>query len=186
MAKSSKKPGVPGKKMDLAAYRIQEKLSLPKRLAHLLDWAAQHYPGIFIQWNRALQAIQGFATLPSIKSDQVKSLRNRSTEMKKYLWATYTRGVAYHPLLGIRATVDHDDLLTHEGRKAVRRFDSAGQKVIEVTKGINPALLAKDNKEFYQKHLKPLAAAISTAQFAAMLDVPKEEPIPLKKILTPP
>lgn len=122
-------------------YKTQEKLTIPQRMAHYLDWAATKYPKAYTPYNFVLKAIMGFAKTPRLSTEEVDRLRSKITRVRDILQTDYGRDIDTQPGVGVRATTDDADTLTVALPKKVKRLQSASASVKKTADLIDPAKL---------------------------------------------
>lgn len=84
-------------------------MSMTQRIAHFLDWAAQHKPREFIPYNEILKAVQGYDHMPRLANREIDLVKGALTRAKKVLAEKYNRGYVAKPGVGVRATTDDFD-----------------------------------------------------------------------------
>jgi hypothetical protein len=127
------------KPLENARYRAD-------RTAHFLDFCAQEAKYVPIAFNLIVQAIDGLSRTPSQNSDIVRVMADSMSSVRKKLMDQYGRGLSSVKGLGVRATVDGDDLANTQLRNNVHRLVGAKKSVertrdlIDPTQMKNPAL----------------------------------------------
>lgn len=111
-------------------YTTQPELPMVQRVAHLLDWAAQHYPKEYMPYNYGLKAVMGYRQLPRLGTEEVERFRGVVGRSRQVLQAKYARELDVQHGVGFRATTDSSDTLTVAFPKRMRRLDSAKEAVV--------------------------------------------------------
>lgn len=163
-----------GGALNLASYKYDEKMSLPARAAHCLDWAAEKFPKQYITYPLLLKSIQGFSRMPQMNSDAVIQLKNTMQRVKSILIEKYGRELDSQPGIGVRATVDDADMLTTTLPKRMRRLRSAKNAVIKTTDLIDPTQIPataeyKPWKDWFNRSVKDVRRLLMSEDFEQKL-----------------
>jgi hypothetical protein len=116
------------------------------KTAHFLDFCAKEGPHIPVPYNLIVKGIDQLSTTPSQKSDLVLVMKDSMGSVRRKLMLVYNRGLDTVKGVGVRATVDDDDLANTQLRKNVKRLVGDKQAVertrslIDTAKMKNPAL----------------------------------------------
>lgn len=161
-------------------YEVPLELSMPRRTAHFLNWAAENYPNQYISYNVILKVINKLPNTPQIKSREVKNLASRMQSVKKVLLSDYQKRMHSLPGVGVRATVDSADVLQNVLVSDARRFDSARRTLTQTANIINPAEIPnspemKPLKEWLAKGLKETLRLVNTPEWLQKALPPKPE-----------
>jgi hypothetical protein len=92
------------------------------KTAHFLDFCAKEGPYIPFGYNLVVQAVDGLSRTPNQSSDQVRLMADSMTAVRRKLMSDYGRGLDTVKGLGVRATVDDDDLANTQLRRNVGRL----------------------------------------------------------------
>jgi len=109
----------------LKSYKTDEKLSLTARAAHLLDWAAKHVPTKYVPFNLLYKHSMGQAQTPQNGNKDVLALRRRSQTIRQALEREYNRELLVQSGMGMRATVDSEDVVKNKLPQRTSRFLAA-------------------------------------------------------------
>lgn len=165
------------KKGDVSGYTVDPELSMTKRIAHFLDWAATHRPKEFQAFNVILQAIMGYKHLPRLTSEEVKFVQRASSRVRAEVLKAYKRGFVSQPGLGVRATVDDSDMVKFDLPKKGQRVQSAMNSFTASVNVVNPANIPKTPEMApYMKYLrgtKEVVALFESNDFMQKLLPPK-------------
>jgi hypothetical protein len=149
-------------------------LSLAKRTAHLLDWAARKGPGTLIPYNVILKGIMGYAHTPRIGNEEVDRFRHGPLGgARKYLQQQYKRDLK-NAGVGARATVDGLDVVKSVLPANVRRVNSAHAALGRAAKLVDPARLPAAGPdrawvEWYARTVSPALKALAADDRIAKL-----------------
>jgi hypothetical protein len=145
------------------------------RAADLLDYAARKKPGAPIPWTWVTKYVLGGRIL-SADSKTVVDMSRRSGGIRQILMKNYRRGLQNFPSVGVRATVDDDDLADTQLRKQTKQHEASRQRIIQTRSLI-------DTKQMKNKKLRAwveggVGALLSAHndRLAALLLPPGEEP----------
>jgi len=145
------------------------------RTADLLNFAAQKKPGRTVAWTQVTKCILG-GKMPSADSKSVKDMMGRSSAIRQVLMRDFGRGLDNIPGLGVRATVDSDDLANTQLRRQVKQHEASRQRVIATRTLIKPAEMKdKKLKAWVEQGVGGLLSAHSD-RIAKLLLPPGEEP----------
>lgn len=113
------------KQIKLEDFNINISLSMPKRIASFLDWAAKVAPGRPVSYQLLTKVCAKTGRLPTENDSRVTVVRNAVHRAKSVLMDEYGRGVVSHPGMGIRATIDSEDTARTQMENDARRITSA-------------------------------------------------------------
>ncbi len=155
-------------------YKVQEKLRVPERMAHYLDWAAAKYPKAYTPYNFVLKAIMGFEKTPRLGSEDVDRLRGKITRTREILQELYGRDLDTQPGVGVRATVDDADTTTVALPKKVKRLAAASNSVKKTMDLIDPKKLPDTAemapwKKWLTTDVKTIVKTLSAPDFASRM-----------------
>lgn len=160
-------------------YEFDPGESQTRRIAHFLNWAADHMPKEFLPYNVVLKAITGYKHLPRLDTKEVESVRSAMSRVRKILLQTYRRGTVTMPGVGVRATIDDADMVIHDvtkkGKRAEAAFTSYKESVnaVDVTKIPKTAEMAPYQK--YIRGAKDVVALFGSDDFMKKLLPPNTE-----------
>lgn len=124
---------------DVSLFPLDTGLKKPQRIAAFLDWWAQRHPYDFSAYNELLKAIEGYKHLPRITSDEVDSIRSRVRSAERILLSKFGRVAIRNRGLGIRASVDDEDMLRNKQVDRVVKIRQSIEKAIDLDKRIDLA-----------------------------------------------
>lgn len=113
------------KQIKLEDFSVDVTLSMPKRIASFLDWAAKVTPGRPVSYQLLTKVCAKTNRLPSENDSRVAVVKNAVSRAKNVLIDEYGRGVVSHPGMGIRATIDSEDTARTQMETDTRRITSA-------------------------------------------------------------
>lgn len=162
-------------------YKVDERTSTVERSANALDWAAKKFPKQLVPYNVLLKAIMGYGYTPRLNSNQIEQLRGAMSRVKKVLRVKYGRGLHSEPGAGVRATVDAEDQLRTDVRRAASRHHSSGQALAAAFSLVNLSEVPNtpQNKKLLhwaKTGLKEQIAAIQSPDFRKLLQPVSDEP----------
>lgn len=158
----------------IASYPREDKLSMPKRIAHCLDWCAREFPNQIVPFQMLLKAVMGYERTPKSDSKEIDQLRKRWTVVRKILIKDYSRDLHVERGMGARATDGSEDVARHTLGIKVRRFNGA-KKSVEQTLAIIDSKNIKDKSlRSWVDGLTPAFKALSAPDFEKKLLPPKE------------
>lgn len=139
-----------------------------KRLAYVLNKAAEDYPYRFMKKSWLAKHVFGLTRLPDEDSVQAKSISNMISSAKKYLDKIHGRTAFSRRGAGVRATVDDADRAKNVVEGAGRRASSAVRSYTAHVNAIDIRNISdRDLKAFMKKHkgtarsLEPLMAPLA-------------------------
>lgn len=109
----------------LQQYKTDHNLSLTKRAAHLLDWAAKHIPTKYVPFNLLYKHAMGQKETPQNGNKDVMSLRKNAGTIRSFLERDYNRELLVQSGMGMRATVDSEDVVKNRLPQRTSRFLAA-------------------------------------------------------------
>ncbi|OPZ39519.1 MAG: hypothetical protein BWY99_01370 [Synergistetes bacterium ADurb.BinA166] len=95
-----------------------------ERAVQFLDWAAREVPKRFIPYPWIAKVSISMNRVPNVESPEVQLIRKKIGSIKKVLWDRYNRRAVSAPRteeLGLRATVDDDDMAATDWLRNKRR-----------------------------------------------------------------
>lgn len=113
------------KTIELADFKPDVKMSLPRRIAQYLDWAAQKAPGRPVSYQMLTKVCEFTPRMPTEKDKRIDTVKRAVKRAKPVLMDEYGRGVVSHPGFGIRATIDSEDVARTQMEVDARRITSA-------------------------------------------------------------
>ena len=134
----------------------QKKPPLNRQIAHFLDWAAQHMPKRLIPYNLIVKAVRQLRTTPRDNNKDIATFKSAMSRAKKVLLEEYNRGYHSKPGLGVRATVDDEDILMTDLATKARRRESLTASMAKVADAVDPSKLpateqGKQLKSFHRE-----------------------------------
>lgn len=113
------------RQIKLEDFSVDINLSMPKRIASFLDWAAKVAPGRPVSYQLLTKVCAKTGRLPSENDSRVTVVKNAVSRAKNVLIDAYGRGIVSHPGMGIRATIDSEDTARTQMENDTRRIASA-------------------------------------------------------------
>ena len=110
--------------LKLSEYATSIK-SVSGRIAELLSWCADRYPGVFLTHTEITQTIFGLGKLPT-KGQQVTAVRNAISRSRTVCRKKYDRDILVIPGYGARATSDSMDALANSIPVATAKYVRGG------------------------------------------------------------
>lgn len=167
------------KKTDISSYKHDAGMPLTKRIPHFLNWAAEHLPKEFMQYNVVLKAIMGYTHLPRLETKEVLFVKSATSRVRKTLLDSYRRGMVTMAGVGVRATVDDADMVIHDVSKKGKRVTSAMNAFTASVNVVNISNIPKTPEMApYQKYIrqaKEVTLMFGTQEFLQKLLPPKTE-----------
>lgn len=114
------------------------------RAADLLNYAAEKKPGAPVAWTHVTKRVLG-GKVQRADGKLVKDMMGRSSAIRQVLMRDYGRGLENLPGLGVRATVDSDDLANTQLRRQVKQHEASRQRVL-ATRSLVKVPEMKDKK----------------------------------------
>ena len=146
-----KRNGKPEKR-DVSKFPLNIEMSKPQRAAHFLDWWSREHPYDFVGYHELLKAIEGYRHTPKINSEEVQSLRHRSASAERVLLKKYNKVAVRTRGLGIRATVDDEDMLRNKQVGRVMKIRLSIQNAKELDKRIDLSKIQQGSlKDWYTR-----------------------------------
>lgn len=109
----------------VSAYKPDQDMSIPERLAHFVDFAAKHAPGNLYGPHVVAKFIVGYARVPNIHSKETDSVRDKISKAKVILREVYGRELISVPNQGIRGSINETEKAKYAYARCVRRVQSA-------------------------------------------------------------
>lgn len=106
-------------------YSVDPDQSIARRLAAFLHWAANTVPARAIPLQHAAKIVLIMPRVTGPDSREVQSIKSAIPRARKILLEEYKRGLVSVSGMGIRATIDDDDLVQEQVEKDSRRVVSA-------------------------------------------------------------
>lgn len=161
-------------------YKCDEKMTTAQRIAHLLNWAADHGPGVLIPYNIILKYIMGFEHTPRMGNEEVETLRRKLSSVRPHLQKTYSRDLKNVTGVGARATTDSLDLVKQSMPANVRRVNSSHAALKRNAELVDVAKLPasgpdKSWRDWYIKTVPPALKALQSDERIAKLLPPKPQ-----------
>jgi hypothetical protein len=150
-------------------------LSLAKRTAFVLDWAAKRGPGVLIPANVLYKYVMGFSHTPRLKTEDVERFRaNTISAARPVLQGQYKRDLKIVTGVGCRATTDSLDVVKATLPANVRRVNSAHAGLERAAKLVDPRALPeagpdKGWTEWFGRAVSPALKALAADERIAKL-----------------
>jgi hypothetical protein len=144
-------------------YQVESGMSIVKRIAHLLDWAANKDSEAIIPYNIICRFIMGFDFTPKMNNQKVDEIRSSLSRARPVLQEKYKRDLKNVSGVGARATNrSHGgiDVVKSTTGNAVKRVNSATAALTRNAKLIDPEKLPtqgpdKVYTDWYKKQVSP-------------------------------
>lgn len=160
---------------ELVRYTCPQELSMPKRIAHCLDWCAKECPNQYVTLQILLKSVMGFSKVPNVNSKEVIGLRSKWTPVRKILLDQYRRDLVIERGIGVRATDGSEDVAKSTLGTKIRRFEGA-KKAVEKTLAIVDTSEVKDKQlKAWVDTLRPAFKALASPDFTKKLLPPAAE-----------
>lgn len=165
---------------NIEAFPLDTGLTKPQRAAAFLDWWAHKHPYDFAAYNEILKAIEGYAKLPRMDTEEVEAVRGVVGRAANILHEKYRRGLVRQRGLGARATVDSADTIRHKAvdkSKRIERDIVALAKIDEIIdlKSIPDTAENRPLKQWYQRDVKGILKQIASPEYLAKMLPPAEK-----------
>jgi len=163
-------------------FKIDTTMSIPHRIAFLLDWAASHNPSALIPYNVILKYVMGYGHTPRVNNDEVETLRRKLSSARPILQKKYKRDIRNVSGVGARATVDDLDLVKSSLPGNVRRVNSAHAALQRNAELVNVGKLPdhgpdKSWRDWYSRAVTPALKAIGSDERISKLLPPAPKPV---------
>ena len=173
-------------KLQLNRY-VPKAKSISGRIAELLHWAFENYPGEIITNEEITQAIFTLGKLPISTSQQVVNVRGRMSDARQTLRKKYNQDLISEPGVGARASTGSVDVLTLSMPKATANYERAANKLQEtanlisnkeVTEAIAELADPQEKEEllglqaWYQELVQKVVKRVTQPQFQRLLPPP--------------
>jgi hypothetical protein len=152
----------------------------PRRIAHFLDYWAKVAPYDFAGYNEVLYAIEQRRSMPRLDTKDVWALRQRVYAGKKILRSEYNRDTVSSKGLGVRASVDDEDVLRNVAPRQTVAVERSIRRLAEVDAMIDPKKVKdtaenKALKQWYSRNVRGILKQIASPEFTDKLLPPKPE-----------
>jgi hypothetical protein len=152
-----------GYKLPHPPGKPDKQVPLMHRVAHVLDWVARKAPGQVVPYNVIYKEINGLDVMPRMSNDDVQRLRARFAGLRGLLRKMYKRDLVHVSGVGLRATVDDDDVVRTTTPAAVRRYNSATEGLKSNAALVNVANLSEGrDKTWFTRAVSPAIKALSS------------------------
>jgi hypothetical protein len=153
----------------IAEYRkAPESMTLPQRIAHFLNWAADNIQGQYFGYNIVCKSINGYAHTPREGTVEVESVRKSMQAAKRILIDFYKRTYDFKAGLGVRACYSDDDAVKHSVARAAKRVVSSKVSLDKVASVVNPEKLSAAQGVYF-RNVTNASKAITTTHIKALL-----------------
>lgn len=157
-------------------FVIDSSVSVPRRIADFLNWAAMDMPLRIIHYN-VLAAFVLQVPSVSENSGQYKSVQSAIKRAKKMLMDDYSRGIVSQPGTGIRATIDSDDLARHQFANDRKRVVNSVRSMDRTNSLINASdMKDQDLKKSVIRARGAMRLLVSNDVLTKLLPEAKKEP----------
>lgn len=116
-------------------------MSEPERIAFVLDWAAEHLPGVFLQYNVILRVCRRLPSTPRMGNQEVGVFKTKFHRASDILRTRYNRLQVTQTGIGVRASFDDADATRNALPPKLKRLASAKRSVLVTLDAIDPAKL---------------------------------------------
>lgn len=156
----TKKKTTRRKKFRATDFRPESGLSVPGKIAQMLDWAADKSPGTVCTYPQIAKAILDLNKMPRFDSREVEMIRGRMSAASLIMRKEYNRDIVTVPKEGARATFSDEDLLSNCITKKARRLYSAKERLSEAIAILDEEGLVSDDikylADWLNDELKPI------------------------------
>jgi len=179
-----------GMKIPSPPGQPDRQMSLPRRIAFVLDWAAKKGPNIIVPYNVVLREIMGFTHTPRLSNKEVADLRKKLPVARPILQTEYKRDLYNVSGIGVRATTGDLDVVKATTPRAVARVHSAHEALRKNATLVRVDRLPESGpdrgwREWYAKAVTPAVKLLtSDPRFDKLLPPPSSAPtskLPAKK-----
>jgi hypothetical protein len=144
------------------------------RAANLLDFAARKKPELAVPWVVVTKCVLG-GRMPNADSKIVIDMMRRSSSIRQVLMRDYGRGLENVPAVGVRATIDSDDLANTQLRRQAKQHEASRQRILQTRSLINPKEMKnRELKQWVEQGIGGLLSAHND-RLAKLLLPPGEE-----------
>lgn len=148
-------------------FQMDMELSIPKRIALLLDWSAKKSPGTIVPYNIVQKHIMGFSHTPQMRTEAVQELRRKFASVRPLLQDKYKRDLFHLSGVGVRATTGDLDVVKTSLPGNVRRMNSARAALSKNVALVDAKKLPTSGPdrqitEWFMKVVSPAVRALAT------------------------
>lgn len=166
-------------------YQVEMGMSIVKRIAHLLNWAADKDPEAIIPYNIVCRFIMGFDFTPKMGNQKVNEIRRSLSRARPILQDKYKRDLKNVSGVGVRATSRAHggiDVVKSTTGAAVKRVNSATQSLARNAKLVDPEKLPtqgpdKVYSDWYKKQVSPAIRMLASDERILKLLPPVVAPV---------
>lgn len=154
---------------EIKAYALDKTLSMPRRIAHCLDWCAGVSPQQYVPFQLLLKAVMGYGKTPNMNSKEIEQLRRRWTSVRKILLSQYKRDLVIERGIGARATHGSEDVAKTTLVTRVRRFEGARRSVENTLAIVDPGKIQDRELRSWVGGLSPAFAQLESSDLVRKL-----------------
>lgn len=168
------------KTLNFDGYAPLLKGSMAERGAHALHWAAQRFPKQYVPYTLLAKVMLNLPHMPRAANPDVVTTAGRVTSIREKLIKNFGCSAVVMPKVGVRATVDSEDVLKTDMVSKSKRLASARRGYVASAKLVDVAEVPKteDNKPWigwYQQGVKQVLGQISSDAFGQKLLPPSSK-----------
>ena len=112
-------------------YEANKEMSIPKRIADFLNYAAKNFPSDYAPYGMIAKAVLMLPRMPRADSKEAGMIQRNMARVRTFLREDYGRELDVQRSIGVRATVDSADTLQTSMPKRMRRLESARIAVVQ-------------------------------------------------------
>lgn len=124
--------------MNISNFKLDDKWSVPRRIAEFLVWVDGEQPMGFVTYAMVARAVYALGSKGKVGDDIVEGIRRRIPSVNKLLHREYGRGIITDPRVGVRASHDDEDAANIVLRRRMSRLTSAKRAVVDTMHIIDP------------------------------------------------
>ena len=145
------------------------------KAAHCLNWCAEKLPYAIIPHNFLVRAIDQLTRTPNAATKDVIQMARNAGAVRKKCMELYKRGVCTLKGVGMRATVNSDDIAGTQYVRQMGRVVSAQQAAGKTAELIKPGEMKNAALRNYVTTSRKLLTEMNTEERLAKLLPPKNE-----------
>jgi hypothetical protein len=156
--------------MNISNFKLDDKWSIPRRIAEFLIWADGQQAMGFVSYPLVTRAVYNLGSKGKIGDDLVDGVRRRITAVNKLLHREYGRGVITDPKVGVRVSHDDEDTANTVLRRRMARLASAKRAVVDTVSIIDPKKIAnKALRAYVERDAREIVATLTSPKFEQKL-----------------
>jgi hypothetical protein len=145
------------------------------RAAAFLNFAAQEAPGTPIAWSIVTKCVMGGKRMPTPDSKLVIDMMRRASSIRLVLERDFKRTLENVSGMGVRASVDDDDMANTQLRRDAKRHERTGQRMAKTRAMINTKNMKNKALKAWVENDISQVLTLHTSRLSRLLLPPGEE-----------